>query len=381
MADDNIMCNICHDLPTNPILTACKHLYCQSCINMTTKETCPLCRQNPQPILPATKNILDTVFRIRESRSKLCQLCDNTKKQGSDYCTLHTCNFCNDAKTWGSDYCVEHRCCITDCNNQRGQDTETCTEHTCKESGCSDEAEMGYCMKHGCEFSTCPERTLNDYCDDHSCISVGCQGPKLDGDYCWFHECDTRNCTLPSVGGGHCREHKCKVEACLEDNVPRNIYCKRHKCLDRGCMTSKTRPGAYCESHACGMVGCTTGKRKPGENYCQYHSTMEYVPKLRDCRVTNCLAPIAGSGRHFCLSHSCHWGSCRGLVTRASSYCDEHACLKQGCVASRCPVRDGYCSTHTCYFCHKETSGLDSRYCVEHICQASNCPVENQVWF
>ena len=71
---EELQCNICLDLPGDPVVTECNHIYCKACINkVENKAECPVCRKDPGSILPAphfVRNSIDILAQISQGKEK-----------------------------------------------------------------------------------------------------------------------------------------------------------------------------------------------------------------------------------------------------------------------------------------------------------------------
>lgn len=102
--------------------------------------------------------VLIVIAMIASENAKKCTLdsCDNSKKEGSEYCLEHTCrvNNCTMPKSKYDTYCYTHEnelsCSVKDCHNDKVEGGEYCDFHTCKKSGCFDRkfSDTDYCLEH-----------------------------------------------------------------------------------------------------------------------------------------------------------------------------------------------------------------------------------------
>ena len=61
-------CNICLDIPREPVITTCEHLFCKSCINKARRNngSCPVCRRDPTPVSLPPIPMCNAITRLRE---------------------------------------------------------------------------------------------------------------------------------------------------------------------------------------------------------------------------------------------------------------------------------------------------------------------------
>lgn len=95
--------------------------------------------------------------------AKKCKFsgCNNTKQEGSKYCSYHTCkeDDCTSYKSKNDSYCYTHEkahaCTETGCDRTKLNGGEYCYEHTCIESGCYNKRTYGssYCKEHQIDMS------------------------------------------------------------------------------------------------------------------------------------------------------------------------------------------------------------------------------------
>ena len=347
------MCNICHGLPDDPVVTSCKHLFCRACINMAPQESCPVCRQYPMPIKSASNKIRCRVLDLKALRSGLCMfdgICNGLRHEKSEFCSRHKCKSCYNGVVWGSDYCTRHKCCF--CKAKRQGSLESCLDHVCKEEGCLHATINDYCRSHKCGI--CP---LRQPCKDHTCKVKGCLFLKGDSETaCDIHSCNVGDCSMSGFNGT-CRQHKCEVNYCL--NECQEKYCKYHShqeddkslhdCLILKCKFPVTQAGDplhkckictkeawttdgdYCLAHTCATIYCLEKVSRPDSSYCKDHG----------CTMSSCLGGRK-RGALFCSYHKCN--ACNDFKSIPSLFCNRHECIFRPCLMQK--VNDEYCKYH-----------------------------------
>ena len=105
---EELRCNICFDIPDDPMMTSCDHLFCKTCFDQVeNKESCPFCRRDPDPVLPAPAFVRSSMAAVNK-RYK-CKACSQPRQSGSDYCIACKCKSCINGRHEDSDYCIRHK--------------------------------------------------------------------------------------------------------------------------------------------------------------------------------------------------------------------------------------------------------------------------------